>query len=104
MTTHSSKPSDLSALVKHDANLPGIVVQLRDARHEALAVFERLEEAQQTDLAVQAWRLGLHAMQNAYRQAEEARLSDIGRTLREDLERQFERLTTRQTDTVERVL
>jgi hypothetical protein len=104
MTTLPIKLSDLSALVTHDADPAGIVVQLRDARRETLAVFEQLDDVQQTDLAVQAWRLGLHAMQNAYRQAEEARLSDIGRTLREDLERQFERLMARQTETVERVL
>lgn len=95
---------DLTAEITTDHDNVAIRVSLRDARADTLAVFGRLETPQQRELAVQAWRLGLHAMQNAYRQAEEARLSDIGRTLREDIEHQFERLVTRQNEAVERVL
>src|SRR4051812_16342817 len=87
MKSAIAKEAELSATITSEDGGQAVLVNLRDARAETLAVFERLESAEQHELSVQAWRLGLHAMQNAYRQADETRLSDIGRTLREDLER-----------------
>ena len=60
-------------------------VALVDPRHEIVTMFGALAPAQQSQLAVDAWTIGLRAVSNAHAQAQEARLADVGRTLLQDI-------------------
>lgn len=104
MTTQPShsNASDISANVELTAEQ--LSITLRDRRPEPLTTFGELSDTQCEVLAADAWRIGLRAVMNADKQADEARLTDIGKSLREDLEHQVERLVTRQNEAVERVL
>lgn len=62
---------------------------MRDPRPDTVQTFEVLTAPQQEQLAHDAWHVGLRALMNAYRQAEEARLQDIGKTLAGDLDEQL---------------
>jgi hypothetical protein len=66
-----------------------IEVVVYDPRPETTQTFAALTATQQAQLAHDAWHVGLRALMNAYRQAEEARLSDIGKALTEDLDGQL---------------
>jgi hypothetical protein len=92
----------LSVLVDSDAN--AIEAHIRDYRADALAVFTPLTEAQRTGLVTDAWTIGLRALINAYKQTEESRLQDIGKSLREDLDRQLAAYVERQQATFVQVL
>lgn len=96
--------SDLRALTSLDVSAHLLTVTVQDRRVEPLEVFAALDDDQQAQLASDAWRVGVRAVVNAYRQAEEAKLADIGKTMREDLERVTEQLTRRQTERVEQCL
>jgi hypothetical protein len=60
-------------------------VVLLDPRPEIVTMFGALDLAQQGQLAVDAWIIGLRAVTNARAQAQEARLADVGRTLLQDI-------------------
>ena len=66
-----------------------VQVTVRDPRPDTTQTFAALTAPQQAQLAHDAWHVGLRALMNAYRQAEEARLSDIGKALTEDLDGQL---------------
>ena len=66
-----------------------VEVAVRDPRPDSVQTFAALSEPQQGQLAHDAWHVGLRALMNAHRQAEEARLSDIGKTLVEDVDEQL---------------
>ncbi|APR75148.1 Hypothetical protein A7982_00494 [Minicystis rosea] len=77
-----------SALVSsHDTAIEAHIV---DRRPQTLEVFGPLDDAARAALATDAWQVGLRALQSAYRQAEEARLTDVGKALIEDLGRRLE--------------
>ena len=92
----------LTVLVGVEADV--VEAHIRDRRTDAVSVFEPLNEAQRVGLVTDAWTVGLRALMNAYKQAEEARLQDIGRTLSEDLERQLAAYVERQQATFVQVL
>jgi hypothetical protein len=78
----------LSVLVSsHDSAVEARIV---DRRPQALEVFGPLDDAARSALATDAWQVGLRALQSAYRQAEEARLQDVGKALVEDLGRRLQ--------------
>ena len=104
MTQRIDPVSDLRALTSLDVGANLLTVTVQDRRAEPIEVFADLGDDQQMQLASDAWRVGLRAVVNAYRQAEEAKLADIGKTMREDLERVTEQLTRRQTERVEQCL
>jgi hypothetical protein len=54
---------------------------VEDSRPGTVETFRALSEPQRLQLAHDAWHVGLRALMNAYRQAEEVRLQDIGKTL-----------------------
>lgn len=87
-----------------DATTNAVEAHIRDHRAEALAVFAPLTEAQRSGLVSDAWTIGLRALMNAYKQAEEARLGDIGKTLKEDLDKQLAAYIERQQTTFVQVL
>jgi len=92
----------LSVLVEVETT--AIEAHIRDPRGEALAVFAPLSDAQRLGLVSDAWTVGLRALVNAYKQAEEARLQDIGTTLKEDLGKQLAAYVERQQSTFVQVL
>jgi hypothetical protein len=71
------------------ATSDAVEVEVRDPRPDTVQTFAVLNAPQQHQLAHDAWHVGLRALMNAYRQAEEARLSDIGKTLVEDVDEQL---------------
>lgn len=73
-------------LLSHvDATAERIETVITDRRADAIETFEQLNDDQRRLLALDAWTIGLRALKNAYTQAQESRLSDIGRTLKDDL-------------------
>lgn len=72
-----------------NASAHQVEVTIVDPRPDTTQTFAVLSAPQQAQLAHDAWHVGLRALMNAYRQAEEARLSDIGKALTEDLDEQL---------------
>ncbi|HVL49433.1 MAG TPA: hypothetical protein VM889_12810 [Candidatus Thermoplasmatota archaeon] len=70
-------------------NDDAMTIRIEDTTPENVARFRALAEAERGSLAVEAWRIGLTAMQSALAQAEQARLKDVGAALMQDLERQL---------------
>lgn len=64
----------------------GLDVAIHDELPGSSTAFATLDARAQSELASEAWRLGLRVMANAHAQAEEAKLSDVGRTLIADVE------------------
>lgn len=87
-----------------DADADAIEAHIRDHRADALAVFAPLAEHQRTGLVTDAWTIGLRALMNAYKQAEESRLQDIGKALKEDLDKQLAVCIDRQQANLVQVL
>lgn len=85
-------------------NAEAVSARIVDKRPDALAAFAPLTEAQRRTLATDAWTVGLRALVNAYRQAEEARLADIGKSMVEDLDRELEGYVVRQQEVLVQML
>lgn len=62
---------------------------VEDGRGETRDIFEGLSVEDRNALAVDAWTVGLRALSNAYREARESRLQDIGKTVLEDMDSQL---------------
>lgn len=75
-----------------------------DRRPDALAAFAPLSVSQRRSLATDAWTVGLRALVNAYRQAEESRLADIGKSMVADLDRELEGYVVRQQEVLVQML
>ena len=99
---HMNTQAPITVLV--DVETDAIEAHIRDHRADSLAVFAPLSETQRTGLVTDAWTLGLRALMNAYKQAEESRLQDIGKALKEDLDRQLSDYVERQQTTFVQVL
>jgi len=87
-----------------DVESDAIEAHIRDSRADALAIFASLNDDQRGGLVKDAWSVGLRALTNAYKQAEESRLSDIGKTLKEDIDTQLVAHVERQQAAVVEVL
>ncbi|WP_437802511.1 hypothetical protein [Sorangium sp. So ce693] len=85
-------------------NTSAIEAHIHDHRDDVLAAFGPLNDAQRAVLGTDAWTIGLHALLNAHRQAEESRLYDISKTLKEDLDQQLAAYIERQQATLVQVL
>src|SRR5680860_280862 len=81
-----------------------VAVRITDRRAASLALFGELSEHQAHQLATDAWTVGMRALSNAYAQAQEARLQDIGKSLVEDVDRQLKAHVTAQQETIAEVL
>lgn len=66
-----------------------VLVNLIDARSDAVTLFDATAEDRRTQLAEDAWIIGLRALKNAYVQAQEARLQDVGKSLLADMDREL---------------
>jgi len=81
-----------------------LTAEVRDRRSDSVSMFGELDETQQEQLATEAWRLGLHALQRAHGAAQEARLKDVGAALLADVDAQLRAHVERQQATIEAVL
>jgi hypothetical protein len=102
----SSHLMDLATLLTVDlATTPTeIAIRICDQRSDSLALFAALTAGQQQQLASDAWTVGLRALSNAYRQAQEVRLQDIGKTLVDDVDQQLKAYIADQEKTIAAVL
>ena len=62
---------------------------LRTVAARRRETFEGLTVEERNALAVDAWTVGLRALSNAYREARESRLQDIGKSVLEDMDAQL---------------
>jgi hypothetical protein len=92
----------LTVLVNVDTN--AVEAHIRDNRTDVLTAFAPLNDAQRAGLVTDAWTIGLRALLNAHRQAEESRLQDVSKTLKEDLDRQLAAYIEQQQATFVQVL
>lgn len=76
----------------------GVVAEILDTRPECLAGFAALDAEAQHLLVHDAWTVGMRAILNARAEAQEAQLSNIAQTLKEDLANQLERHTQHTTE------
>ena len=81
-----------------------IAVRIADRRPNSLSLFSELTDQQANQLAIEAWTVGLRALANAYAQAQESRLQDIGKGLLEDVDRQLKAHVAAQQETIAGVL
>lgn len=87
-----------------DLQTSAVEAQIRDHRADTLAAFAPLNDVQRAGLVTDAWTVGLRALLNAHRQAEESRLQDVSKTLKEDLDKQLAAYVERQQATFVQVL
>src|SRR5262249_18020515 len=73
-------------------------------RPGSLTLFGDISEEQGHQLATDAWTVGLRALANAYAQAQETRLQDIGKALVNDIDRQLKAHVAGQQQTIATVL
>lgn len=75
-----------------------------DSRRQSLDLFGTLDEAQRTQLATDAWTIGLRAIANAYTAAQESRLKEVGTGILADVDRQLRGFVEQQQAAIEGVL
>lgn len=66
-----------------------VTAEIHDRRPDSPMIFGELDPFQRERLAMDAWAIGLRALQNAHMAAQESKLKDIGEALMEGLERQL---------------
>lgn len=96
------RSSQLEAKVAVDRAV--VRAEVIDRRADAVDLFDELPEPQREQLALDAWSIGLRALRNAYTQAEEARLADVGHTVLADLDRQLKAHVAEQQRTIASVI
>lgn len=75
-----------------------------DPRPEIITTLVPLNEAQRRGFVTDAWTIGLRAILNAHRNAEEARLADVGKAMLDDVDRELQGYVTRQRDVLVEIL
>lgn len=75
-----------------------------DRRPDAVAMFALLSDPLRVDFAGDAWAVGLRAVMNAQRAADESRLQDIGKALLEDVDVELQECVRRQQEAVVQAL
>lgn len=73
-----------------------VTAHVVDRRGDTVGAFDALSESQRVSLATDAWTVGLRALINAYRHAEEARLVDVGQALVGELDQNLRGYAERQ--------
>jgi hypothetical protein len=81
-----------------------VAVRIADRRPASLTLFGDLSEEQGHQLATDAWTVGLRALANAYAQAQETRLQDIGKALVDEIDQQLKAHVAGQQQTIATVL
>lgn len=98
MTTNAT----LAALVRLETD--SIEATVTDRRADVITTLVPLNDTQRQGFATDAWTIGVRAIMNAHRNAEEARLADIGKSVLEDVERELQNYVVRQQDVLVQVL
>lgn len=98
MTTNITLAVDV--LLRTDA----IEATVTDRRADVVATLVLLSDAQRQGLVTDAWTVGVRAIMNAHRNAEEARLVDVGKSILEDVDRELETYVVRQQDLLVQML
>ncbi|MBK7583361.1 MAG: hypothetical protein IPI67_24620 [Myxococcales bacterium] len=98
MTTNNALT--VNVLVQADA----VEATLTDRRPEVFTTLGSLNDAQRRCFVTDAWTVGVRAITNAHRHAEEARLADIGKSILADVDRELESFVTRQQDVLVEML
>ena len=93
-----------SLLARVSTTEQSVEVEVEDRREDTIALFRELCGAEPEQLAADAWTIGLRALANAHRQAQEARLADVGSALVESLDRQLKAHVEAQHGTMTQVL
>lgn len=96
------RTAQLSASVLSSAE--EVAAEIRDRRPDTLVLFGDLDEGQREQSAVDAWSIGLRALQNAHAAAEESKLKDVGEALVSDIDRQLRAHIAAQQETIGAVL
>ena len=100
--TPQTKEISLTASVNTTPDL--LRIDIADRRSDIIALFGELQDAQQEQLAIDAWSIGMRALGNAHAQAQESRLKDVGQSLIADIDRQLRTHIESQQRTVGAVL
>jgi hypothetical protein len=98
MTTNASIAVDV--LLGSDS----ISATVTDRRADVVAALVPLSVAQRDGFVVDAWTVGVRAIMNAHRNADEARLADVGKSILEDVDRELETYVVRQQDVLVQML
>lgn len=75
-----------------------IEATVTDRRADVVATLVPLNEAQRQGFVADAWTIGVRAIMNAHRNAEEARLQDVGKNMLADVDRALEAYVARQQE------
>jgi hypothetical protein len=78
-----------------------LCVSLVDRRADSVEFFNRFTEIQRGPIAVEAWQIGLRALESAQASANAARLEDVGKTLLADVQARLQAHVDAQTREVE---
>lgn len=81
-----------------------VEAHIRDRRGDTTGLFAELAEQERQQLAQDAWSIGLRALGNAYSQARESRLSEVGESLLGDMTRSLEEQLRVQQKTLQETL
>lgn len=81
-----------------------VEASITDSRPEIVTTLLPLTDAQRRGFVTDAWTIGLRAIMNAHRNAEEARLADVGKTILNDVDRELQGYVTRQRDLLVEIL
>src|SRR5262245_57146173 len=98
MTANTTLAVD--AFIERDA----LQATVTDRRADVVSALLPMNEAQRQGLVTDAWTVGVRAILNAHRNAEEARLADVGKSILEDVDRELEAYVVRQQDVIMHML
>lgn len=98
MTTQSALTID----VQVDAAT--IVASVSDSRTDVVATLVPLDESQRLGFVADVWTVGVRAIMNAHRNAEEAKLADIGKGILDGLDKELDDHVVRQRDALVEML
>jgi hypothetical protein len=98
MTTNTTLAVDV--LLHTDA----IEATVTDRRPDVVTTLVPMNEAQRQGFVSDAWTIGVRAIMNAHRNAEEARLADVGKSILEDVDRELEAYVVRQQEVMVQML
>lgn len=98
MTTQST----LAVAITVDS--AAVEATITDSRPEIVTTLVPLTDAQRRGFVTDAWTIGLRAILNAHRAADEARLADVGNSMLKDVDRELQGYVTRQRDVLVEIL
>jgi hypothetical protein len=77
---------------------------IRDSRADVVSTLVPFTEAQRESFVADAWTIGVRALMNAHRNAEESRLAEVGKSILEDVDRELHAYVVRQQELLVQML